>query len=152
MANESNDPKYTYYEEVYKVFLNTVDSYDFAQMDDDELESVLYGYMDSGRLLFSTYIAKDFMDDDPENKRFNFKMTRVEIALLAQAMKLEWVREHLNSEELMRKAIGDRDYTTVQGYQYIDRLQNMEKQLSREITTQINRLEYSNSDLYGEMK
>ena len=97
MANGSNDPKYTYYEEVYKVFLNTVDSYDFAQMDDDELESVLYGYMDSGRLLFSTYIAKDFMDDDPENKRFNFKMTRVEIALLAQAMKLEWVREHLNS-------------------------------------------------------
>ena len=46
MANESNDPKYTYYEEVYKVFLNTVDSYDFAQMDDDELDSVLYGYMD----------------------------------------------------------------------------------------------------------
>ena len=46
MANGSNDPKYTYYEEVYKVFLNTVDSYDFAQMDDDELESVLYGYMD----------------------------------------------------------------------------------------------------------
>ena len=52
----------------------------------------------------------------------------------------------------MRKAIGDRDYTTVQGYQYIDRLQNMEKQLSREITAQINRLEYSNSELYGEMK
>ena len=152
MANGSNDPKYTYYEEVNKVFLNTVDSYDFAQIDDDELESVLYGYMDSGRLLFSTYIAKDFMDDDPENKRFNFKMTRVEIALLAQAMKLEWVREHLNSEELMRKAIGDRDFNTVQGYQYLDRLQTMEKQLSREITAQINRLEYSNPELYGEMK
>lgn len=43
MANESNDPKYTYYEEVYKAFLNTVDSYDLPRLDDDELADVLYG-------------------------------------------------------------------------------------------------------------
>ena len=60
MADEVNDPKYTYYEEVYKAFLNTVDSYDLPRLDDDELEDVLYGYMDAGRLMFSTYIAKRF--------------------------------------------------------------------------------------------
>lgn len=79
-------------------------------------------------------------------------MKRYEIALLAKAMKLEWVREQKHSEELMRKAIGDRDYTSDKGYQYLDRLQAMEKQLSREIMTTINRIEYADRDLYGDMK
>lgn len=147
-----NDPNYTYYEEVYKAFLNSVDSYELQAMDDDELKERLYGYMDAGRVNFETYIAQDFYDDDPEKERFNFKMKRFEIALLAKAMKLEWVREQKNSEELMKKAIGDRDYTVQAGYQYLDRLLAMEKQLSKEITTTVNRIEYANQDLYGDMK
>lgn len=147
-----NDPDHTYYEEVYEAFLNSVDSYELAQMDDDELKERLYGYLDAGRVVFETYISEDFYDDDPQKERFNFKMKRFEIALLAKAMKLEWVREQKHSEELMRKAIGDRDYTSDKGYQYLDRLQAMEKQLSREISSTINRIEYAHSDLYGDMK
>lgn len=147
-----NDPDHTYYEEVYKAFLNSVDSYELAQMDDEELKERLYGYLDAGRVVFETYISEDFYDDDPKKGRFNFKMKRYEIALLAKAMKLEWVREQKHSEELMRKAIGDRDYTSDKGYQYLDRLQAMEKQLSREIMTTINRIEYADRDLYGDMK
>lgn len=147
-----NDPDHTYYEEVYKAFLNSVDSYELAQMDDDELKERLYGYLDAGRVVFEPYISEDFYDDDPQKQRFNFKMKRFEITLLAKAMKLEWVREQKHSEELMRKAIGDRDYTSDKGYQYLDRLQAMEKQLSREISSTINRIEYANDDLYGDMK
>lgn len=147
-----NDPDHTYYEEVYKAFLNSVDSYELAQMDDDELKERLYGYLDAGRVVFETYISEDFYDDDPQKQRFNFKMKRFEITLLAKAMKLEWVREQKHSEELMRKAIGDRDYTSDKGYQYLDRLQTMEKQLSREISSTISRIEYANDDLYGDMK
>lgn len=147
-----NNPNYTYFEEVYKAFLNTVDSYAFSAMDDDELSEVLYGYLDAGRVAFSTYITKDFYDDNVEEKRFNIKLSRVEINLLAKAMKLEWVREHRNSEELMRKAIGDRDYSTTQGYQYLESLGKMESQLSREIESTINKIEYSDSDRYGDMK
>lgn len=147
-----NDPQYTYYEEVYEVFLRTVDSYDFEQMDDDELKETLYGYLDLGRLAFSTYISKDFYDDSPSEGRFNFKLSRAEMTLLAMAMKLEWVREHKHSEELMRKSIGDRDYAAVQGYQYLEKLQSMENQLTKELDSRINRIEYSNQDLYGDMK
>lgn len=146
------NPNYTYFEEVYKAFLNTVDSYDFSAMDDDELSEVLYGYLDAGRVVFSTYITKDFYDDNIEEQRFNIKLSRVEINLLAKAMKLEWIREHRNSEELMRKAIGDRDYSTTQGYQYLESLGKMESQLSREIESTINKIEYSDSDRYGDMK
>lgn len=150
--DETKDPNYTYYEEVYKAFLNSVDSYDLYQMDNDELEERLYGYMDAGRVALETYISADFFDDDLEAKRFNFKMKRYEIILLAKSMKLEWVREQKHSQELMRKSIGDRDYSSTQGYQYLDRLQAMEKQLSNEIRTTVNRIEYANQELYGDMK
>lgn len=150
--DETKDPNYTYYEEVYKAFLNSVDSYDLYQMDNDELEERLYGYMDAGRVALETYISADFFDDDLEAKRFNFKMKRYEIILLAKSMKLEWIREQKHSQELMRKSIGDRDYSSTQGYQYIDRLQAMEKQLSNEIRTTVNRIEYANQELYGDMK
>lgn len=150
--DETKDPNYTYYEEVYKSFLNSVDSYDLYQMDNDELEERLYGYMDAGRIALATYISADFFDDDIEAKRFNFKMKRYEIILLAKSMKLEWIREQKHSQELMRKSIGDRDYSSTQGYQYLDRLQAMEKQLSNEIRTTVNRIEYANQELYGDMK
>lgn len=150
--DETKDPNYTYYEEVYKAFLNSVDSYDLYQMDNDELEERLYGYMDAGRVALETYISADFFDDDIEAKRFNFKMKRYEIILLAKSMKLEWIREQKHSQELMRKSIGDRDYSSTQGYQYLDRLQSMEKQLSNEIRTTVNRIEYANQELYGDMK
>lgn len=150
--DETKDPNYTYYEEVYKAFLNSVDSYDLYQMDNDELEERLYGYMDAGRVALETYISADFFDDDLEAKRFNFKMKRYEIILLAKSMKLEWIREQKHSQELMRKSIGDRDYSSTQGYQYLDRLQAMEKQLSNEIRTTVNRIEYANQELYGDMK
>lgn len=152
MGEEAKNPKYTYYEEVYKVFLNSIDSYELAQMDKEELENRLYGYLDSGRIMFATYISQDFYDDTPEEKRFNFKLKGFEITLLAKAMKLEWVRELEHSEDLMRKAIGDRDYSAVQGYQYLDRLQAMDKKLFNEINSSINNIEYSDRDLYGDMK
>lgn len=144
--------KYTTYEEVYKAFLSSVDSYDLAAMDDISLEETMYRYLVSGRIVFANYAAKDLTDDDPENKRFNVKLSSYEIVVLAKAMTLEWVRVHKNSEENMRKSIGDRDYNAVQGYQYLEKLQALDSQLTREIRRDILRLEYGNSELYGDMK
>ena len=146
-----NDPDYTCFEEVYRVFLGTVESYYFSKMDDEELSETLFGYLNNGISVFSTYISKDFTDLDQEKGRFNFKLSRIEITILARAMKLEWVRSHKYSQELMEKAIGDRDYAAVQGYKYLDRLSAMDKSLQREIKTLINELEYADEELYGDM-
>lgn len=144
-------PDYTTFEEVYRVFLGTIDSYYLSQMEDDELKENLFGYLDNALLNFSTYISKDFSDLNEEEGHFNVKLTRLEISLLAKGMKLEWVRRSKHSEELMQKAIGDRDYQAVQGYQYLDRLRDVDRDLEKEIRTLINRIEYSDSSLYGDM-
>lgn len=146
-----NNPDYTSFDEVYRVFLNMVDSYLLAQMDDEELSETLYEYLYKGLQMFSTYSVKDMFDIDTKNKRFNIKLSSFEIVTLAKAMNLAWITANKNSEELMKKAIGDRDYNAVQGYQYLDRLQTMESQLRREIKNDINEFEYADVDIYGDM-
>lgn len=145
---ESDTP--TAFDEVYKAFLDSIDSYDFAKIGDDELEDVLWGYLDHARIHFLTYY-KDLTDIDEGKKQFNIHLNPAEIAILAKAMKLEWVSQTKHSEDLMKKAIGDRDYTAVQGYRYLEDLSAMEKQLQREIKSWLNTYEYSMVDLYGDM-
>lgn len=140
----------TKFEAIYSSFLNSVDSYDFAQVDESELEEILWGYLDSARTNFITY-HKDFYDVDLEQKTFNIELNGAEVAVLAKAMKLEWTSRNKNAQELHQKAIGDRDYQAVQGTKYIETLGKAERQLRTEIEMWINKYEYSQSDLYGEM-
>lgn len=146
-----NDPEHTYFNEVYQAFLGMIDSYELASISDDELMSVLWGFLDTGRNRLYAYISKDFYDVDNEHDRFNFKCTHAEIGLLAKCMKLEWVSTVKHSEELMRKSIGDRDYKAQQGYQYLEKLQAMENQLKTDIKNTMNEMEYSDVDLWGTM-
>ena len=141
----------TKFEMVYKSFLNSVDSYELNNIDDNELESVLWGYLDAGRAMFISYHV-DVYDVDMEQKQFNADLNSAEIVMLGKAMKLEWVMMNKNSEELQRKAIGDRDYQAVQGYKYLEQLNKVERQLRSEIENWINKYEYSLSELYGEME
>lgn len=145
---------HTSFEEVYKLFLNSIDSYELAaiaQNGDDELEEVLQGFLSNALGRFVNYIAKDLLDVDYEKGQFNVELTRYEEIMIAKAMKLEWVLNKKYSEELMVKAIGDRDYAAVQGYKYLEQLQSMEKQLVKEIDIMIQRVEFGNPEVLGEM-
>lgn len=145
---------HTSFEKVYKLFLDSIDSYEIAAIAknaDGELDEVLQGFLSNALGGFVNYIAKDLLDVDYKKGQFNVGLTRYEEIMLAKAMKLEWVRNKKYSEELMVKAIGDRDYAAVQGYKYLEQLQSMEKQLVKEIDIMIQRVEFGNPDVLGDM-
>ena len=145
---------HTSFEEVYKLFLNSIDSYEIAaiaQNDDGELDEVLQGFLSNALGGFVNYIAKDLLDVDYEKGQFNVELTRYEEIMLAKAMKLEWVRNKKYSEELMVKAIGDRDYQAQQGYKYLEQLQSMEDKLNKEIQIMVQRVEFGNPEVLGAM-
>lgn len=158
-ANENEtvveeEKPHTSFEEVFKLFLNSIDSYELAaiaQNGDNELDEVLQGFLSNALGGFVNYIAKDLLDVDYKKGQFNVELTRYEEIMLAKAMKLEWVRNKKYSEELMVKAIGDRDYAAVQGYKYLEQLQSMEKQLVKEIDIMVQRVEFGNPDVLGDM-
>lgn len=145
---------HTSFEKVYKLFLNSIDSYEIAAIaknNDGELDEVLQGFLSNALGRFVNYIAKDLLDVDYEKGQFNVELTKYEEIMLAKAMKLEWVLNKKYSEELMVKAIGDRDYAAVQGYKYLEQLQSIEKQLVKEIDIMIQRVEFGNPDVLGDM-
>lgn len=131
----------TKFSEIYSLFLSQVDDYELAMIKADEMDSVLKRYaLSSMASLMGSMIEVDD-DVDFENDTFKVELTFTEKSIFAKAMKLEWLREKKYSTELMQKAIGDRDFTAVQGYNYLKEIGAVEKELSKEIERHI--IDYS---------
>ena len=130
----------TKFSEVFTLFLGQVDDYDLAIVGDDELDQVLTRY-----LMNSLSNLQDSMTDidsiDFENNDFGADLKFVEKSIFAKAMKLEWLREKVYSAELMQKAIGDRDFSAVQGYNYLKEMSSLEQDLEKQIRGHL--MEYS---------
>ncbi|HFI0463185.1 TPA: hypothetical protein ACGO1T_000529 [Streptococcus suis] len=146
---DSNSKKVTAFREIYPLFLAQIDDYELASLNSEE-EANLYveKYLLNG--LPSVQDAfNDITNIDLENKCFSYKLSFVEMALIAKAMKLEWVREKRYSLDLMRKSIGDRDFKAVQGTDYLKQLGIMEKELRYELRDEIIKHSYSKPEYWG---
>ncbi|WP_171299773.1 hypothetical protein [Enterococcus cecorum] len=124
----------TNFEDIYKIFISSIDSYELADYNEEQL----YRYFE--QLLMSA--IADCMQIQPnrrleeydiEEKVFVEDLKHTEKVALARAMKLAWVSDKLYSEELMRKNIGDRDYKAEQGTDYLRRLSELDTKLRKEI-------------------
>ena len=69
------------------------------------------------------------MDINEETQEFNNDLSLPERLIIAKSMKLEWLRDRIYQEDLMRQNIGDRDYKAVQGTAYLDSLRVLANQL-----------------------
>lgn len=131
----------TKFSEIYTLFLGQIDDYELANVEKDELDAVLIRYM-----INAISNLQDSMHDmdnvvDIENETFNVKMGFTEKSIIAKSMKLEWLREKKYSAELMQKSIGDRDFTAVQGYNYLKEMNLVEKDLAKQVRDYL--IEYS---------
>lgn len=138
----------TTFKEIYPLFLAQIDDYEFGSILKEELEFIMQGYLINSLLTIQETLT-DVYDIDIENKQFNVDLEFAEKLLIAKAMKLEWIREKKYSEELMRKDIGDRDYKSVQGTEYLESLTMVEKELKREIRNELMKHAYSSRDKFG---
>lgn len=130
----------TKFSDIYPLFLSQIDDYELAVISDEEMDSVLLKHlMNAVSSLQGSMI--DLNQIDVEKRDFNSELSFIEKSLYTKAMKLEWVREKKYSAELMQKSMGDRDFTAVQGYHYLKELNNVEKDLAKQIKEEL--IEYS---------
>lgn len=127
--------------EIYALFLGSIDDGELAVVSAEEMEGVLVRYLVN---CLPSLIEADFDVDaiNFDTQDFGAKLGYEERSLVAKAMKLEWVREKRYSSDLMQKAIGDRDFTAVQGDKYLKELGSVEEQLQKEIREYIIRLSF----------
>ena len=140
----------TKFDEVYGYFLSQIDDYDLANLDKETLDDVLKRYLINSLLHLQDSIT-DLLDLNIEENQFNTTLTFTEILLTAKAMKLTWTSEKRYAEELMRKAIGDRDYKAVQGTEYLREIGLVERQLREEIRQDLMRHSYSKQEFWGDI-
>lgn len=138
----------TKFEEIYKLFLSSIDDYELGSVSEEELGEILKGYLLNGVIQLQTSMI-DVSDFNEEEETFNKNLDHMDKILLGKSMKLEWIGEKLNNADLMRKNIGDRDYKSVQGTDYLKQLNILQFRLRQEIDRLAIDLSYANEDEMG---
>lgn len=132
----------TTFDELHDLFIMQVDDYELGLIELDDLNKVLDKYVLNGLLTIQEVSPTIFEELNVSERRFNVDLSMQINLLIAKAMKLEWVKEKLYSEELMRKSIGDRDYKAVQGTDYLREIQSLSDKLNNEIRNDLMRIAY----------
>lgn len=140
----------TKFSDMYSLFLSQITDYEMGGLEREELELVASNYLIRA-LINIQEIETDIMDIDEENKVFNNDLTLPEKLIIAKSMKLEWVRDRIFQEDLMRQNIGDRDYRAVQGTAYLDSLRVLANQLSEEVRRDLLRNDWGKASSYNRM-
>lgn len=125
----------TSFQSIYSKFLLLIDDYELNLITDEELNEVLFGYLDMARSLYFPQCTKDLeaLTENAGVGEFQDDLTSQEQYILALGMKKAWLSSKLNNADLMSKDIGDRDYKAVQGTPYIKELSKLDAQLDSEI-------------------
>lgn len=125
----------TSFQSIYRKFLRLIDDYELGLVSDEELNEILFGFLDTARSLYFPECKKDLesITEDLGIGEFHENLTSQEQYILAMGMKKAWLSPKLNSADLMSKAIGDRDYKAVQGTGYIKELSNLNLKIEEEI-------------------
>lgn len=141
----------TSFQSIYKKFLSLIDDYELALIEEEELNEVLYGYLDMARSLDFPQCEKDLTASTEINGVGEFveTLTTQEEHILALCMKKAWLSSKLNSADLMVKDIGDRDYKAVQGTGYIKELSKLDEKIENEIYKYTNIYTWRNFSLEG---
>jgi hypothetical protein len=125
----------TPFSSIYNKFLALVDDYELAIPDDEQLNEVLFMFLDKARSLHFPQCKKDLEKLTEQNGvgEFEEDLTSQEQFILALGMTKAWISPKVKNADLMSKAIGDRDYKAVQGTTYIKELSKLEKQIEDEV-------------------
>lgn len=138
--------------DIYKKFLMLIDDYELGLVSEEEMTLILFGYLDQARSLHFPQCKKNLESITEEGGglgHFNDELSSQEQYILALGMKKAWLSPKLNSVDLMKKAIGDRDYKAVQGTNYLRELSNLNEKIEEEIRNYTISYTYNNFNLEG---
>ena len=100
----------TKYDEIYSVFFSKISDYDLAQLEEQDIEKMLLGYLNSAITRFDV-CKKDLLNKDDVEKCFYNTLSYEEIEILACHMVCCWIEPKLNDLDLLRNTLNTTDFT-----------------------------------------
>lgn len=96
----------TPYEKIYERFLNSVNDFNLAELDDHTLNEMLKDWLN--KAVVRTRTSSNLIRDN-ESEVFNSDLSDLDIELLALGMKLAWLDQTLGSTELTLQFVGGKE-------------------------------------------
>lgn len=137
----------TPFQNIYDKFLSLIEDYELAIIPDDELDYLLFSYLDRAVSLDFKQCRKDLTNYNKELKQFNEDLTGEEQWIIAYGMVLSWLESKIKRERLLRDAISDRDYEESSHANQLKELLNLEESTRKKLTEYI--LNYTFNDFDG---
>jgi hypothetical protein len=139
----------TPYENVFDSFLSKIedDLYTNIQFD---IEADLTKLLNTAIVQFD-FPKVDILDKDDVMQQFNVDLSLHEIEILANFMKLEWIKRKINSASLLQQMIGDKDFRLTSQANHLKVLIDLKGETEKEINSLVTKYSYTNKrqSLYG---
>lgn len=105
----------------------------------------------NGAIVQFDFPKVDIFDKDDITQQFNVDLSIHEIEILSNLMKLEWIKRQLNSVNLLKQLIGDKDFRLTSQANHLKVLIDLKLETEKEINTIMTKYSYTNNrqTLYG---
>ena len=114
-------------------------------MSDEGLERTIDMYRDSATVRFKQCNKFDIRDD--ELRLYEADFTNEEIEIVASYMVLEWIRQRVNSIELLKQGMSTKDYKIYSQSAHLDSLMKLKKDTESEANRMVVSYTYSENTL-----
>ncbi|WP_291566971.1 MULTISPECIES: hypothetical protein [unclassified Clostridium] len=119
----------TSFETVYSFFINKIESYDYLNLEKEEIEQDLENKLKVALAKFTT--AKDIKAGF-DIKMFNRELTYEEIEILSLWMVTEWLKPKVLTEQHLYDTLSSKDYVNHSPANLLDKLILLKKELDSE--------------------
>lgn len=115
----------TPYSAIENSFLNKITDDLLLSMVDEDIEAMLDSYRVSASVMFKQ--CAKLSDTDDVKRVYSTTLTNEEIEILANLMVLEWLKQRINSMELLRMGMSTKDFRTYKQSEHLNSLLALKK-------------------------
>ncbi|MBC6695337.1 hypothetical protein H9L25_00900 [Terrisporobacter mayombei] len=117
-------------QDVYKRFLSQIGTDILSELEQEIAEEIMYGYLENALCEFD-----DWNEDlTIEDGYIVTDLTSSDKSLIADVMVLCWLQPKINTEEILKVAVTDGDYTKKSTASMLDKLLKLEEKMIKRVT------------------
>ncbi len=135
----------TSYDVVDNSFLNKITDDYLLTIPDEELQRMIDNFRTSASVKFKQ--CSKIQNKDKTSREYTETLTDEEVEILANLMVLEWLRQRINSIELLKQTMSTKDYQMYSQANHLKSLMDLKKMTEAEVSRMIVSYTYSNNSL-----
>lgn len=133
-------------------FLAKVTEYEFMRLREEDRNTLTDGYLKRAITQFNKICKYDLLSNmDDENREINVDIDDydlIEIAnILSEGMIVEWLKQHVNKQELLENVLNTRDFTTYSPAELLLRVGNAYVRAQKDYIQMVREYSYNHGDL-----